>query len=201
MAVDPNLPIPSYPILEPTSALTFNDLVTEVSYKIGCSYYGSDGTGAPQAPIDAHDLALCQRIVNKAVRKMINDGPRPNGWRWLNVIAQVDLWPQISYDPTGSTFVSLTPNPTVNGTTYTGCTLLTLYTPQVPPYGTNAYPNGGPPQPNPLPVPPSVTRMGTPATFRNSSPLWNFDKYGSTEILPPRHRDGTCPSMKTSPAR
>jgi hypothetical protein len=154
MAVDPNLPIPSYPILEPTSALDYGQLIAEVAYKIGCAYYGSDGTGAYQVPTNTHDLNLCQNIVNKAVRKFISDGPRPNGWRWLNVIAQVDLWPQISYDPTGATFVSLTANPTVGGVTYTGCTLMTLYTPPVPPYGTDAYPNGGPPQPNPLPTPP-----------------------------------------------
>ena len=151
---DSNIPIPQYPILEPTSALAFQDLILEVAYKIGCAYYGSDGTAAPAIPVDAHDLALCERIVNKAMRKFINDGPKGNGWRWLNVIAQVDLWPQISYDPTGNTFVTLTANPTVGGVTYSGCTLLTLQTPQVPPYGTNAYPNGGPPQPNPLPVPP-----------------------------------------------
>lgn len=149
MPIDPNLPIPQYPILEPTSALDFNDLVTEVAYKIGCAYYGSTGTGAPQAPIDAHDLAVCQRIVNKAVRKFINDGPMPNGWRWLNVISQTDLWPQISYDPTGATFVVLayqTSGP------YIGCTIATLATPSQSPYN-NPFITP-PPQPVPLPTPP-----------------------------------------------
>lgn len=130
MPVDPNLPIPSYPILEPTSALTFTDLITEVAYKIGCAYYGADGTTAPQAPIDAHDLAICQRIVNKAVRKFINDGPKGQGWRWLNVISQIDLWPQISYDPTGATFVTLAFQ---NSGPYAGCTIATLATPAQPP--------------------------------------------------------------------
>jgi len=158
---DSNQPIPAYPILEPTSALCFNQLVAEVAYKLGMSNYGSDGTAGPfasttpyQVPTNTHDYNLCSQIVNNAIRKFISDGPKPNGWRWLNVIAQVDLWPQISYDPTGSTFVSLQANPTVGGVTYTGCTLLTLYTPQAVPYGTDAYPNGGPPQPNPLPTPP-----------------------------------------------
>ena len=41
MPTDPNLPIPSYPILEPTSAMTFNDLILEVAYKIRCPA-GSD---------------------------------------------------------------------------------------------------------------------------------------------------------------
>lgn len=134
---DPNNPLfaNKAPVMEPTSALTFNDLIMEVSYKIGCPYYGADGEGPPQAPIDNHDLVLCQRIVNKAVRKFIADGPKPNGWRWTNPIAQIDLYPQISYDPNfpPSTYVSLTQNPNVNGTVYAGCTLLTLTTPNAPP--------------------------------------------------------------------
>lgn len=128
---DPNLPIPSYPQLEPTSALNFTALVTEVAYKIGCAYYGADGTAAPSAPIDTHDLTLCQNIVNKAIRKFLNDGPKPSGWRFLNPIAQVDLWPQISYDPTGSTFVSMlyvAPSGNVGAHT-----ILTLHTPPISP--------------------------------------------------------------------
>lgn len=123
---DPNLPIPTYPTLEPTSALTFADLTTEVAYKIGCASYGPDGTGAPSIPTDAHDLAICQRLVNKAIRKFINDGPTPNGWRWLNPVAQVDLWPQISYDPTGATYVTLVDNGD-------STTTMTLTTPNTPP--------------------------------------------------------------------
>lgn len=187
MPVDPNLPIPSFPTLEPTSALTFNDLITEVAYKIGCSYYGVDGTGAPQAPIDAHDLAICQRIVNKAVRKFINDGPKPNGWRWLNPVAQIDLWPQTSYDPTGFTYVNLTANPVIGTKMYTGCTLLTLTTPNAPPASgeidTSYIPrflqsmelrqiwlNGNPPATTPgffLPVDEDFTGtlLGTPSTI------------------------------------
>lgn len=126
---DPNLPIPVQPQLEPTSALTFGDLITIVAYKIGCAYYGSNGQGAPQVPVNAHDLAICQSLVNSGVRKFINDGPRANGWKWLNPIAQVDLWPQISYDPTGSTYVTLKQG----SGAYIGTTLLTLVTPPQPP--------------------------------------------------------------------
>jgi hypothetical protein len=56
----------------------------------------------------------------------INDAPRP-GWRWTNVITQVDLWPQISYDPTGQTYV------TANKSAGNGTTTLTLITPAQPP--------------------------------------------------------------------
>jgi hypothetical protein len=130
---DPNLPIPQFPTVEPTSVLTFGDLLTDVAYKIGCAYYGADGQGAPQIPIDAHDLSLCKRIVNHAIRKFINDGPRPNGWRWLNPIAQVDLWPQIAYDTTGQTYVTMAYN---SSGPYIGTTTLTLVTPQNPPQPT-----------------------------------------------------------------
>lgn len=134
MAVDPNLPIPTTPIGEPTSALTFQDLIIEVAYKAGMAYYGTDGQGPPQVPEDFHDLTLCQRIINKAIRMFINDGPGPNGWYWTRPIAQTDLWPQINYDSASPprTFVTLTANPTINGTTYAGTTLLTLTTPGVP---------------------------------------------------------------------
>lgn len=84
--------------MEPTSALTFGDLVTEVAYKINLAYYGSTGLGAPQAPIDPHDLAICQKLVNKAIRMFIADGPAPNGWAWLKPVAQMDLWPTVAAD-------------------------------------------------------------------------------------------------------
>jgi hypothetical protein len=126
---DPNLPIPTYPTGEPTSVLNFSDLITEVAYKIGCAYYGSDGQGAPQPPIDMHDLTICQRIVNKGIRKFIADAPK-GGWSWTNPIAQVDLFPQISYDPTGQTYVTLEYQ---TSGTYADCTILTLVTPPFPP--------------------------------------------------------------------
>lgn len=100
--------ITAYPIAEPTSVLAFQDLIIEVAYKIGCAYYGSDGTGAPQLPIDNHDLVICQRIVNKAVRMFINDGPPPNGWTWLKPIAQVDLWGQINAGPGSTNYLTST---------------------------------------------------------------------------------------------
>ncbi len=110
---------PNYPVTEPTSALDFDDLITEVAYKLGLAYYGSDGTEQPQVPIDNHDLILCQRIVNKGIRQFINDGPKPNGWKWLNRIAQVDLWPTITFDTTNSINVSATYDSTTELATLT----------------------------------------------------------------------------------
>lgn len=132
------------PTVEPNSVLTFQDLILEVAYKIGCSSYGSDGTGAPAVPTDTHDLVLCQRIVNKAIRMFIHDAPGPNGWKWLRPIAQVDLWPQIACDtsPTPANFVQAAYN-AGNDTT-----VLTLFTPGIP-------------TPTPVPV------IGTPAFYQS----------------------------------
>lgn len=93
----------NYPISEPTSALTFNDLVIEVAYKLNIASYGATGTGILAPPTDAHDLALCQRIVNNGIRMFLNDGPSPNGWKFSKPIAQVDMWPTIAADAVIST--------------------------------------------------------------------------------------------------
>jgi hypothetical protein len=142
--------------------------------------------------VNAHDLAVAKGIVNKAIRKFINDGPPPNGWKWLRPIAQVDLWPAIAYDssPTPSFYVTAAINPTINGTLLTGTTLLTLTSPGLPNPATSAtvtgtpafyqsmelrtiYLNGNPPpstpgffvpnQPTPLKVT-ALTRSGSTAT-------------------------------------
>lgn len=179
----------TYPITEPTSALTFGDLIAEVAYKIGLASYGASGTGAPAVPTDAHDLALCQRIVNKAIRMFINDGfgdgkvRRANGWRWVNQIAQVDLWPMIAADSTHATYVSIgTYNAGTNLTT------LTLHVPSTAPvvvsstsstnlsfYPTmelrNIYLGGNPPSSTQSWVPPLnqtiVSTVGSPYTIVN----------------------------------
>lgn len=118
---------------EPTSILDFQTLLVEVAYKIGVAYYGASGEEEPQVPVNPHDLTLCKRIVNKAIRKFIHDGPGPNGWRWSKPIAQIDLWPQISPD---TSFTAGSPG--VNDTYVTGIyvpatqrTRLTLHTPDL----------------------------------------------------------------------
>ncbi|MEM8737272.1 MAG: hypothetical protein AAGG38_02175 [Planctomycetota bacterium] len=75
---------------EPTSALTFGDLVLEAAHAAGVAYYGADGSEAPQVPTDAHDLAEMQRLVNHAIHAFIADAP-PTGWRWLTVTRAIDL--------------------------------------------------------------------------------------------------------------
>ena len=79
---------------EPTSTLTFGDLLIEVARKIGVAYYGAAGTGVAQVPIDPHDLDEVKRHVNNGIRMFIADAP-PSGWRWTRPVASVVLWPTV----------------------------------------------------------------------------------------------------------
>ena len=82
---------------EPTSALTFRDLILDVARKLGYAHYGEDGDGPIEIPSDAHDLDECKRIVNKAIRMLIADAP-PTGWRWARPVAELTLWGTIATD-------------------------------------------------------------------------------------------------------
>lgn len=82
---------------EPTSALTFQDLIVEVARKMGVAYYGADGTEVAQVPDDAHDLDECKRHVNNAIRMFLNDAP-VTGWRFSRPVASIVLWPTIDVD-------------------------------------------------------------------------------------------------------
>lgn len=84
---------------EPTSAMTFRDLIVEVAHKLGTAHYGADGREEPQPPEDGHDLAEAKRIVNSGVRMFIADGPPPNGWRWLRPTSAFALWKTVHPDP------------------------------------------------------------------------------------------------------
>lgn len=83
---------------EPTSTLTFSDLILHVAEKLGVAYYGASGTGVAQIPINVHDLEKCKRIVNNAIRMFVANAPKPNGWRWLRPILRTDLWGDIALD-------------------------------------------------------------------------------------------------------
>jgi hypothetical protein len=82
---------------EATSALTNNDLILAVSKKMGLAYYGAAGTSPAAVPIDTHDLALAQEIVNSGIRMFITDAP-PGGWKWMQPVQQVALWATIGLD-------------------------------------------------------------------------------------------------------
>jgi len=75
---------------EPTSMLTFAELVKRTAVEAGIAYYGPAGTSNPLPPIDAHDLQLCKDAVNDAIRMFISDAPA-KGWRWMRRIMSVTL--------------------------------------------------------------------------------------------------------------
>jgi len=82
---------------EVTSALTFRDLILEVAEMLGVCFYGDDGAGAADIPVDEHDDDRCRRIVNKAINRFMADAP-PTGWRWVSTVADVVLWPSVALD-------------------------------------------------------------------------------------------------------
>lgn len=82
---------------EPTSALTFDDLILEVAIQLGVAYYGATGATEAVIPIDVHDLAECKRHVNNGIRRLIHDAP-VRGWRALRPLLTVNLWPDVDAD-------------------------------------------------------------------------------------------------------
>jgi len=77
--------------VEPTSALTFSDLLLETALKAGIAYYGESGNELAQIPVDIHDLAECKRYVNNALRMFVGDAPE-SGWRWTRPVGAFTLW-------------------------------------------------------------------------------------------------------------
>ena len=75
---------------EPTSALSYYDLILRIAREAGIAYYGSSGNEAATIPIDAHDLDLCKKIVNDGIRMFIADAP-VKGWRWMRRIMSIVL--------------------------------------------------------------------------------------------------------------
>ena len=77
--------------MEPTSALSFEDLILRVAREAGISYHGSSGNERAMIPADdEHNLDLCKTIVNDGIRMFVADAP-PKGWRWMRRIMSVTL--------------------------------------------------------------------------------------------------------------
>jgi hypothetical protein len=84
---------------EPTSTLSFGDLIIEFARRAGFAYYGDAGDEVAQIPIDDHDLDECKRNVNNALRMFFGDAPT-EGWRFQQAVASVDIWGDIDLDST-----------------------------------------------------------------------------------------------------
>ena len=94
---------------EPTSALTFADLIIELARKMGTAFYGTAGDESVQVPTDVHDLTEARRMVNSAIRMFVNDAPR-TGWRWAKPIGSFPLWASIPVNSANTvTFASYDP--------------------------------------------------------------------------------------------
>lgn len=80
---------------EPTSALSFQELLLKVAEYYGVASY--DSNGVPYIPADdAFNLYECKKIVNEAIRMFIARPPRNGKWRWMHRTATV------TFDSTGA---------------------------------------------------------------------------------------------------
>lgn len=73
---------------EPTSILTFYDLILRTAELASVAYYGSSGNDRAMIPIDVHEFDRCKRVVNDGIMEFIANAPE-TGWRWKNRIMQV----------------------------------------------------------------------------------------------------------------
>lgn len=80
---------------DPTLGLTFSDLQIRTAEYMGMAYYGTDGQGVAQVPVNAHDLDLVSRLVNDGYRRFVGENPK---WNFLNVPVSITFnnAPQIS---------------------------------------------------------------------------------------------------------
>jgi len=83
--------------MEPSSALSYGDLIIEVATKLGVAFYGDNGDEEAQVPRDVHDLSECKKHVNNAIRMFLSDAPA-GGWRCQHPIASVVLWPSVAVE-------------------------------------------------------------------------------------------------------
>jgi hypothetical protein len=90
---------------EPTGIKTIKDLVVAAAEFAGIASYGA-GTDVAIPPSNAHDLDLCLRIVNDAIRRFIGAAPE-SGWRWQRRQCIVKLVTAITGTATGGTSTTL----------------------------------------------------------------------------------------------
>ena len=92
---------------EPTSALTFYDLILRVAKAAECAYYGATGQERAMIPIESEMLDRCKLVVNDAIRGFIAAAP-VHGWRWRNRDMEVNLVRAYTGAATAGTTASLT---------------------------------------------------------------------------------------------
>ena len=75
---------------EPTSKYEIKDILVRVAEEMGIAYYGSDGQGIAQVPIDVYNFDKCRKVVEDGIKKFIADAPS-KGWMWMRRILSVTL--------------------------------------------------------------------------------------------------------------
>jgi hypothetical protein len=94
-------------VAEPTSALTFYDLILRVAKAAECAYYGATGQERAMIPIEPEVLDRCKMVVNDAIRGFIAAAP-VHGWRWRNRDMEVNLVRAYTGTATAGAAASLT---------------------------------------------------------------------------------------------
>jgi len=94
-------------VAEPTSALSYRELITRIAEVAGCAYYGSSGLLPAMPPIDHFTFDSIKRVINDGIRMFIADGP-PNGWKWRHRKMSVTLAPSFTGTATAGAATSLT---------------------------------------------------------------------------------------------
>ncbi len=73
-------------------ALTYTEIVAHLASQLGVAFYGAAGDEVAQAPTDVYTLAMVKNYVNGGFRMLLGDAP-PEGWRWQQPTASIELWP------------------------------------------------------------------------------------------------------------
>uniref|UniRef100_A0A6M3KYY5 Uncharacterized protein n=1 Tax=viral metagenome TaxID=1070528 RepID=A0A6M3KYY5_9ZZZZ len=92
---------------EPTSALSYRELITEVARVAGCAYYGTTGLLPAMPPIDNNAFDEIRGIVNRGIKMFIANAPI-NGWKWRHRKMSVTFAPSFTGTATAGGATSLT---------------------------------------------------------------------------------------------
>lgn len=101
---------------QPTSRLTYQELIRKIAKRGGNAYYGESGDKKALIPINLYDLEFCKDIAIDGIRMFIADAPR-TGWRWQRR--------KLSVTMTGIRITGTAD--AANGTSITDATLIVTY--------------------------------------------------------------------------
>ena len=91
--------------MEPTSALVFEALLTEMAELVGVADYNST-TGIAVHPSNQGDIDKLKRVANNGILRFISEAP-PLGWNWAKRIMSIDLKISASGTATGGSATTL----------------------------------------------------------------------------------------------